>query len=1002
MQPYRIYIISILFFITCSVSAQRNYLFSHLGVRDGLASNIVHCVQQDANGYIWLIANNKIQRYDGYRFQTFVTGSNGLPEGTIRGFLIDKKNRLWFHINDSTLGYMNADNFSWTGVKVEIPQGWGKRGSGLFVTNADAPMLVFPMQGYITYDEKTKTAAQRHNPFRLPDGWKILNTWQDKKNNYWFGTSEGLVKYNPANKKISYAGHNTENDSSITAFAAVKMTSYFFIDRNNRKWLGSWPESTGLSLKSLEPNGTVKEWSQELGRALKGVYFTSFGITEASGLQWTAGGNLFAWYDAALGKFQVIPTNSPGEYSIRFDVVHHLYEDREKNIWVATNKGLYRFNPTNQSLQMQHNLLKGKDSAFTSEVTDVLETKSGEVLVSTWGTGFFSYDRNLKPTSSGIFSNNSGIKEGMVWSVTQMNNGDLWWGAQAGWVGHYNAATKEIKRTQPAMIDRRTVRQVRKDHQENLWIGTQGGHIIKFNPTSNQWKLMNKIPAVISKIIVSSSNEVWITTDLDGVYRYNAADGKLVKHYTSNLPHGQRILINGSPDIAQYNDSTIVIVSNGLNILNTKTNRFKYLLQGEDLFNVAVDKKGLIWATSPLGLVGQSLKNEALHFTFDERDGIDNLSFSSGASAVLSDGKLVFGNNHGFLAFHPDKAMQSFVAYRFDKIKLSEFYFNEKKLLPDSVLRLKALKLGPGTVSIKARFTTNTFQNQYAIFYFIEGLDTAWKPASTSGEIVLNYLPPGKYELKAAILDDKNQPQEITTIPIEIASPFYKTAWFILMLLALLLAALYWFDRLRMKRTDELLKVRRGIATNLHVDISNTLEKINILSEMAVLKNENDPAKSREFLAQIKQVSSNMISAMQDMLWSISPENDKTDKLLNRLVRYVQVLNNRHNMQIEIATDDRIKKSKFDMQLRYEILLLFKHSIKSLISAGAEDIRIYLGTEKNQLLYHVQFSHKNADRRLLNNFFNSKELADKVQAINGTIESNVSAKTAEIVCKILV
>jgi ligand-binding sensor domain-containing protein len=1002
MRSSRYYLLLLLIICFCQGSlAQRSYLFSHLGRRDGLASNIVHRVQQDANGYIWVLANNYLQRYDGYRFQTFLAGPSSFPEGIIRGFEMDKHNRMWLHINDTILGYLNPDNFKWTPVKVNLPKGWTTRGSGLFITNHATVMLVFPEVGYLTYNDATRVADEKNNPFTLPQGWKVLNTWQDKKNNYWFGTSKGLVKYNPANKKISYAGNNSENDSSIHAFANIKMASYFFIDRNNRRWLGSWPEETGISLKSLEPNGTIKEWNPEISKALKGTYYTNYGVTETSTTQWIAGGNLFAWYDSTYNKFQLIADNQPGEYSIRYDIINHLYEDREKNIWVSTSKGLYRFNPGSQVLQVRKNYLPGKDSAIISEVTDILETASGEVLMSTWGSGIFSYDKNLQPIPSKIFPNNTGMKEGMVWTMAEMNNGDLWWGVQGGWICRYDIKEKRIIRMQPEMVQKRTVRQIKKDKTENLWIGTHGGHIIRYNPLKNEWLLVHKAKAVISKILISSKNEIWVATDIDGVYRFSA-DGKMLLHYTNGLPTGKRMIVSGASDICEYNDSTIVILGTGFNIVNTRTNDIRFLHKGDNPVNGLVDDKGLIWTTSALGLMAQSLKSEGVHFTFDERDGLDNFTFSTGAATILKNGTHIFGNNQGFLSYHPDQVMLGFTQYDFDTVKLAEFVVNEKKLSVDSVLHLQLVKLGPGSVSIKARFTTNTFQSLYGIFYQIEGLDTAWKQAPNSGEVSLNYLPPGKYILRAAVMNGNNEPQEIRSIVIEVVAPFYKTAWFYMILLVLFLAGLYWFDRQRMKRNDELLKVRRGIASNLHEDISNTLEKINILSEMAVIKNENEPEKSKEFLAQIKQVSSNMISAMQDMLWSISPENDKTEKLLNRLVRYVQVLNNRHNMQIEIATDDNLKRSKFDMQFRYEILLLFKHSIKSLIHAGAEDIRIYLGAEKNYLLYNIEFSHKNADRRQLNNFFNSKELADKVQAINGTITSNIGTRTAEIECKIVV
>src|SRR5215213_1309104 len=82
-----------LFFCAClcaPASAQHNYSFAHLGLRDGLVSNNIHRVQQDANGFIWLTTNYSLQRYDGYRFKTFRTGQGPLPHGDIRGFEIDR------------------------------------------------------------------------------------------------------------------------------------------------------------------------------------------------------------------------------------------------------------------------------------------------------------------------------------------------------------------------------------------------------------------------------------------------------------------------------------------------------------------------------------------------------------------------------------------------------------------------------------------------------------------------------------------------------------------------------------------------------------------------------------------------------------------------------------------------------------------------------------------------------------------------------------------------
>lgn len=1001
MSHIKILLLFVVFAAIClSVKAQ-HYSFTHLGLRDGLVSNNIHRVQQDVNGYIWLTTTYALQRYDGYRFQTFATGDGVLPQGNIRGFEIDRKNRLWLHIADTTLGYLDPVNFKWTKVKVTLPQAWRNMGSGLFVDNSNRVMLVFPMLGFLTYDEKTGEVAEKNNPFTLPEGWKILHTWQDKKNNYWFGTTNGLVKFNPANKQLSYAGHNAENDVNINAFANVKMTSFFYIDKKNRRWLGSWPEESGLSLKSIGEDGVVKEWNTAISRSLNDAYHTIYGIIETSNGLWILGANLLAHYDEADNQFRIIPSNSPGEFSIRYDIVNNLFEDREKNMWVASDKGLYRYNPLSRLLQTRNNLLPGDKSPFTSDVTDILETSSGEVLVSTAGNGIFSYDKDFTPVASKYFPNNSGTKESMTWTMIEMNNGDVWWGMQNGWLCRYDAVSGKITRSQPEIVQQRTILQLQKDKQGNLWIGTRGGHIIKYNIAANEWKLLHKAKGAISRFALTTREEMWAATDVDGVYRLNAKTGAIVQHYTDTLAPGKRLPINGAGDLLQTNDSTMLIVSNGLNQLNINNGNIKSIIPGAEIYNLAIDRKNnVVWCSSSRGILGKLLSDDISTYTFDERDGLDNFSFSQAASFVFKNGTIAFGNNHGFLAFHPDTLLAHMGNFKFSKVYFSEIYLNERPLPADSVFKLKTLKLGPGNVSLKFRFTTNTFQNIYTIHYMIEGLDDDWKETPASGEINLNYLPYGSYTLKTAVISPDNQALQITSLPIEIVTPFYRTWWFLMLILVALLTALYLYDLQRMKRRNELLKVRRDIATNLHTDISNTLEKINILSEMAVLKNEEDPGMSQEFLAQIKDRSSNMISAMQDMLWSISPDNDKTEKLINRLGKYAQVLNNRHNAAVEIATDESLKAHKFEMQLRYELLLLLKYSLKGLINAGVRDIRIFLGTEKNTLLYNVEFTNEDANLSLLKNFLNSKELNDKVQSIKGTIASKVGARNSEIDCRI--
>ena len=77
--------------------------------------------------------------------------------------------------------------------------------------------------------------------------------------------------------------------------------------------------------------------------------------------------------------------------------------------------------------------------------------------------------------------------------------------------------------------------------------------------------------------------------------------------------------------------------------------------------------------------------------------------------------------------------------------------------------------------------------------------------------------------------------------------------------------------------------MRRQIAGNLHQEISRTLNNISVLSEIAKIKADKNIEQSKEFITQISTKSSYMMEAMDDMLWSIDPQNDSMKKTILRI-----------------------------------------------------------------------------------------------------------------------
>ena len=128
-------------------------------------------------------------------------------------------------------------------------------------------MLVLVGRDFVTYNEKTDEFSSRYNLFTLPAGYKPVYVAQDPKGNYWAGCFEGLVKYNPRKKSLSYRDHNADNDPVIEAFKEHKVVIFAYLDKHDNFWITSWPLE-GLRIRSYNlQTKQITNWQDTIGRS---------------------------------------------------------------------------------------------------------------------------------------------------------------------------------------------------------------------------------------------------------------------------------------------------------------------------------------------------------------------------------------------------------------------------------------------------------------------------------------------------------------------------------------------------------------------------------------------------------------------------------------------------------------------------------------------------------------------------------------------------------------
>jgi ligand-binding sensor domain-containing protein len=207
-------------FLSVSGFAQsRNYLFSDLGIRRGLADDEVNCVQQDYNGYMWIATMNGLQRFDGRRFVSFQHADNDastIPADEVMDLYMDGNKRLWILCLNEQVGYINVDNLSYHPVSLKSFGENSQISETKFipVAGTDGPLLLRESV-ILKYDNNSASYKVSVDKSGLPQKWKPNAVFKDNANNYWIAADSGIIKYNANNKITSYRGHNTENDDNI-------------------------------------------------------------------------------------------------------------------------------------------------------------------------------------------------------------------------------------------------------------------------------------------------------------------------------------------------------------------------------------------------------------------------------------------------------------------------------------------------------------------------------------------------------------------------------------------------------------------------------------------------------------------------------------------------------------------------------------------------------------------------------------------------------------------
>ncbi len=311
-------------------------------------------------------------------------------------------------------------------------------------------------------------------------GNNIMVIYQDKKNNYWFGSWEtGVYKYD-GEELVNYT---TEHGLPSNRVEEIKGDELGNIYINTSKGIIKYSENQFTALK--ETNGDLDSW----GLTPNDLWFKNF-----------TNGQCFYRYDGTVLHKLKMPKNTIGEEWIKNNPssplspysIYCTYKDSKGNIWFGTSlAGVFRYNGKSFDWISESDVTEMHNGPANG-VRSIIEDKDGYF----WFNTEYKYEIYNKPTSTKSLKDSTlfydrvksigcldGKKDGDLneyQSIIKDDKGSLWIAIYLS--GVWKVEGEKIKHY-PIQVDSKNVPifYLFKDNGGEIWLGTEQNGVFKFN-----------------------------------------------------------------------------------------------------------------------------------------------------------------------------------------------------------------------------------------------------------------------------------------------------------------------------------------------------------------------------------------------------------------------------------------------------------------------------------------------------------------------------------------
>ncbi|MEI6524248.1 MAG: two-component regulator propeller domain-containing protein, partial [Bacteroidota bacterium] len=834
-------LILFIFFLRINSFSQQKFIFTQYTQQDGLTTGNFNKIFKDNTGFLWLLGESDLIRFDGYEFRSFNTFlkdgksyrvrhvsnarellNNDFIFTTEEGPLLLNKNDLSLTSKNK---YINIDRY--------INYNFRLKNNSEYLIDLKGIYKILPNK-CIQYAFPEKLNI----PFNLSIATDSVNEIlvQGPKKVYWFNAMNEKYEetnfYNNLNQKDT-SNFDVFYIKSEDTFYAISNTQLYKFTQRNRQFQ---PQFELRKIKREANLNSEYSFHKTLGspKVYKNTYFN-----------FTNQGEIYL-LNFKTGEEKLVTLNKEIPEKLLIDKFINTATLTEKGIlWIASRgMGLFRYDLNTGTYDQFIHEKNNPKSLPTNSFEEILSDKNGVIWVTTSsGNGLIKIEANVlkmktiipNEAKNGI---NSAGRSTNIRSFLETNTG-YWVGTLLG-IFEYNIQNnsfKELADIGETVNSNKFISSFAKDSIGNIWIGAWGNRLVIINPKTN--KLITKEfncskVASIKTLFCDSKNQMWVATYGCGIYTINA--GKIdfnrpqalnFKQYQYLKNDDSSISTNGIYALIEDAEGNMWAGNDkGLNKYSSANQKWTRFIDLNNLTNpndsteiraFALDKKGNLWlGTNGWGIFRYNKKEN--NFTnYTTRNGLTNDYVYTLTTDNL--GMIWVGTNLGISRFNPnDNSCVNFLIR--DGIQSYEFNTNAALKLKNGTILMGGANgfnvINPEMIDFSKapapniaitkfsifdkeipisktvfdlEYNQNSFSFEFAALNFyrnlenkyaykMEGVDKDWIFSNNRRFTSYVNLKPGNYQFRVkACNSDGVWNEKGTSIYLNISPPWWLTWW---------------------------------------------------------------------------------------------------------------------------------------------------------------------------------------------------------------------------------